>query len=104
MNSLNDFWTASSRDKHYEYYSIYGHVKVKMPSEKEKWLKYHDSQYQFKVLFILYVDFEIILKPVDEQYREMMSQMKTRQKNKTPYTEILNAHELSRWCVHSILV
>ena len=40
-----------------------------MPTEKEKWLKFHDGQYQFKVPFMLYADFESILKPVDEQYR-----------------------------------
>ena len=36
-----------SRDKHYENCSSNGHVKVKMPTEKEKWLKFHDGQYQF---------------------------------------------------------
>ena len=40
-----------------------------MPTEKEKWLKFHDGQYQFKVPFMLYADFESILKPVDERYR-----------------------------------
>ena len=48
MNCLNGFWTASARDKHYEYCSSNGHVKVKMPTEKEKWLKFHDGQYQFR--------------------------------------------------------
>ena len=27
---------------------------VKMPTEKEKWLKFRDGQYQFKVPFMLY--------------------------------------------------
>ena len=27
-----------------------------MPTEKEKWLKLHDGQYQFKVPFMLYAD------------------------------------------------
>ena len=42
MNCLNGFPTESTRDKHYEYYSS-AHVKVKMPTEKEKWLKFHDG-------------------------------------------------------------
>ena len=42
---------------------------------KEKWLKFHDGQYQFKIPFILYVDFESTLKPVDELYREKMKEM-----------------------------
>ena len=37
--------------------SSIGHVKVNMPSEKEKWLKFHDGQYQFKVPYMLYTDF-----------------------------------------------
>ena len=41
MNCLNSFRTESARDKHYEYCSSNGHVKVKMPSEKEK---FHDGQ------------------------------------------------------------
>ena len=49
-----------------QYCSSNGHVKVNMPTEKEKLLKFHDGQYQFKVPFMLYADFESILKPVDE--------------------------------------
>ena len=86
MNCLNSFRTESSRDKHYEYYSCNGHVKVKMPTEKEKWLKFHDGQYQFKVPFILYADFESILKPVSEQYRDKMNTMKAGRKGKASYT------------------
>ena len=33
MNCLNGFRTESTRDKHYEYCSNNGHVKVKMPTE-----------------------------------------------------------------------
>ena len=92
MNCLNGFWTASARDKHYEYCSSNGHVKVKMPTEKEKWLKFHDGQYQFKVPFVLHADFESILKPVDERYRDRMNTMKTDRKAKAPYTEKINTH------------
>ena len=44
---------------------------------------------------------ESILKPVDEQYREKMNKMKTERKAKTPYTEKINTHVPSGWCVHS---
>ena len=60
MNCLKGFWIESARDKHYEYFSSNGHVKVKLPSEKEKWLKFNEGPYQFKVLFMLYADFESI--------------------------------------------
>ena len=33
INCLNGFRTASTRDKHYEYWSSNGHVKVNMPTE-----------------------------------------------------------------------
>ena len=36
INCLNGFRTASARDKHYEYCSSNGHVKVNMPTGKEK--------------------------------------------------------------------
>ena len=37
-----------------------------MLTENVKWLKFYDGQYQFMVPFMLYADFESILKPVDE--------------------------------------
>ena len=101
MNCLTGFWTESARDKHYEYCSSNGHVKVKMPTKKEKWLKFRDGQYQFKVPFMLYADFENILKPVDERYRGKINTMKTERKGKTLYMEKINTHVLSGWCVHS---
>ena len=43
MNHLNGFQRDSARDKHYEYCSNNGHVNVKMPTEKEKWLKFNNE-------------------------------------------------------------
>ena len=80
MNCLNSFRTSSARNKHYGYCSSNGHVKVKMSSEKKNWLKFHNGQYQFKVTFMLYADFESILKPVDERYREKMNIIKAEKK------------------------
>ena len=102
MNCLNGFRTKSARDKHYEYCSSNGHVKVKMPSEKEKWVKFHDGQYQFKVPFMLCAGFvESILKPVDERYREKMNTMKAERKGEAPYTENINTQVPSGWSVRS---
>ena len=47
MNCLNSFCTVSARGKYYECSSSNGHAKVKMPSEKENWLKFHNGEYQF---------------------------------------------------------
>ena len=99
MNCPNGLWTELNRDKHYEYCSSNGHVKVKMPTEKEKWLKFHDGQYQFKVPFMLYADLESQL--VDGRYRDKMNTMRNERKGKIPYTEKINTHVRSGWCVHS---
>ena len=101
MNCLNGFRTDSARDKHYEYCSSNRHVRVSMPTEEENWLKFHDGQYQFKVPFMLYVNFESILKPVDKRYRDKMNKMKAGRKVKRPYTEKISKHIPSGWCVHS---
>ena len=100
INCLNGFRTESARDKHYEYCSSNGHVKVTMPTAEEKWLKFHDGQYQFKVPFMLYADFESILKPFDERYKDKMNTMKAGRKGKAPYTEKINTNVPSGWCVH----
>ena len=101
MNCLNGFRKASARDKHYEYCSSNGNVKVNIPTEEKKLLKFHDGQYQFKVPFMLYADFESILKPVDERYKDRMNTMKTERKGKASYTEKINTHVPSGWCVHN---
>ena len=71
------------------------------PLKKTKWLKFHDGQYQFKVPFALYTDFESILKPVDEWYRDQMNRMKAGRKGKASYTEQINTRVPLGWCVHS---
>ena len=98
---LQRFLHSISKDKHYEYCSSSGHVKVTIPTEKEKRLKFHDGQYQFKVPFMLYADFESILKSVDERYKHKMNRMKAGTKGKASYTKKINTHVLSGWCVHS---
>ena len=72
-----------------------------MLTEKEKWLQFRDGQYQFKVPFMLYADFESILKPVDEPYRNNVDRMKPGRKGKASYTEKINIHVPSKWCVLS---
>ena len=62
-----------------------------MTSGEEKWLKFHDNQYQ-SVPFMLHVNFESILKLVDEQYRDEMNQMNTKRKGNPAYIEKINSH------------
>ena len=101
INCLNGFRTESARDKHYEYCRDKGNVKIKMPSKDEKWLKYHDGQYQFKVPFVMYAEFESILIPVKERYEDRMKELKNNRKGTESYTKKVNRHVHSGWCVHS---
>ena len=50
---------------------------------------------------MLYADFESILKPVSEQYRDRMNTMKPERKGNASYMEKINTHVPSGWCVHS---
>ena len=56
MNCLNGFRIISPKNKHIDYYSSNGKVKVKM-AKREKWLKFHDRQYQFEFPFMLPLSF-----------------------------------------------
>ena len=89
MNCLIGFRKASARDKHYEYCSSNGHVKVDMPTEKEKIC---NGQYQFMLPFMLYADFESILRPVDEWYMNRMNRINAERKGKASYAEKINTH------------
>ena len=64
-------------------------------------VRFNDGQYQFMVPFMVYADFESILKPVDERYRDKINGMKTERKGKASYTEKINRHVPSVWCGHS---
>lgn len=50
---------------------------------------------------MLHVNFESILKPIDEQYREKMKKIKIKRKGNPAYTEKINTHVPGGWCVHS---
>ena len=63
MNCLQGFNKESSRDEHLDYCINNESVKVEMP-HRNPIVKYLDGQFQFKVPFIMYADFESILKPI----------------------------------------
>ena len=89
-NCLNGFESEIIRDEHYEYCRSKDSVRVEMPT-KNPIVKYADGQYQFKVPFLIYADFESILVPVSgaPNNPEMSS---TRGKN---------VHQPSGWCMYS---
>ena len=90
MNYLQGFNKESSRDEHLDYCINNESVKVEMP-HRNPIVKYSDGQFQFKVPFIMYADFESILKPIQgPENNRMISSMRG-----------INNHVPSGWCVCS---
>ena len=89
-NCLNGFTSEVSRDEHYDYCKTKESVRVEMPI-RNPLVKYTDGQYQFKVPFVIYADFESILVPLSgaDNNPEMSS------------TGGINIHEPSGWCMYS---
>ena len=89
-NCSNGFESEIIRDEHYEYCRSKDLVRVEMPT-KNPIVKYTDGQYQFKVPFVIYADFESILVPVSgaPNKPEMSS------------TRGINVHQPSGWCMYS---
>ena len=90
MNCLQGFTEESSRDEHLDYCINNESVKIEMPY-RNLIVQYSDGQFQFKVPFIMYADFESILKPI--QGPENNPRISS--------TRGINNHVLSRWCVCS---
>ena len=90
MNCLQGFNEESSRDKHLDYCINNESVKVEMP-HRNPIVQYSDGQFQFKVPFIMYADFESILEPIQGPENNMrISSMRG-----------INNHVPSGWCVRS---
>ena len=90
MNCLQGFWEESSRDEHVHYCKNYELVRIEMPHKKPI-VEYSDGQFQFKVPFIIYADFESILEPIQ-------GPGKNPRKSSTCG---VNVHTPSGWCAYS---
>ena len=90
MNCLQRFNEERSRDEHLDYGTNNESVKVEMPHKKPI-VQYSDGQFQFKVPFIMYADFESILEPIQGL------------ENKQPEDLFNERYQQSRsiWMVHS---
>ena len=93
MNCLQGFMQESSRDQHQVYCEDNKSVRVEMPKQGST-AEFKDGQNQFKVPFIMYTDFESIPEP--------MGPVEPGSPNPNqPYTNEVNQHMPSGWCVHS---
>ena len=93
MNCLQGFMQESSRDQHQVYCEDNESVRVEMPKQGST-IEFKDGQNQFKAQFKMYADFESIL--------EKMGPVEPGSPNlNQPYTNELNQHTPSGWCVYS---
>ena len=89
VNCLNGFEYEIIRNDLYEYCKHQDSVRVEMPTKDKSMVKYTDGQYQFKVPFVIYADFESILAPVSSAAGDPGK----------PSTGSINVHEPSGWCI-----
>ena len=90
MNCLQGFKEESSRDEHVGYCKDNKSVRIEMP-HKAPIVEYLDGQFQFKVPFIMYADFESILELI----------LGPSNNPRISTTRGINKHIPSGWCIHS---
>ena len=90
INCLQGFAEQKSRDEHCVYCRLNEAVRIEMPNRKPI-VQYSDGQYQFKVPFMMYTDFESILEPIQGASNNP----------NISSTRGVNVHTLSGWCVYS---
>ena len=88
MNCLQGFSEERSREEHIGYCKNNESVRIEMPHKKPI-IQYSDGQFQFKVPFIMYADFESILKPIQGPSNNP----------RISSTRDVNIHTPSGWCV-----
>ena len=88
MNCLQGFIEESSRNEHVGYCKNNSLVRIEMP-HKRPIAEYSDGQFQFKVLFIMYADFESILEPIQGLGNNP----------RISTTRGVNVHVPSGWCI-----
>ena len=85
LNCLQGFWEESSRDEQVRYCKNNELVRIEMPHKKPI-VEYSDGQFQFKVPFIIYADFESIL----ELYKDQVTTLGNHQRTALMYIPHLN--------------
>ena len=90
MNCLQGFWEEKSRDEHVGYCKDNESVRIEM-LHKKPIVEYSDGQFQFKVLFIMYADFESILKLISGPGNNP----------RISSTRGINVHVPAGWCIRS---
>ena len=92
MNCLQGFEREITRDEHRNYCLDNKSVKVEMPRKNPR-VEFCDSQFHFKVPFVMYADFESLLEPIQGPGNDPRASSMRGIKN----------HVHSGWCVYSEL-
>ena len=91
LNCLQGFHSEESRNKHFE--CCIDHEAVRIDIHKESsFMRFRSGQYQFKVPFIIYTDFEAILQVSEEE---------TDPDPLSSYTRDINHHVPSGFCTYN---
>ena len=90
INCLQGFAEKRSRDENLVYCRNNEAVRIEMPNRKPI-VQYSDGQYQFKVPFMMYADFESILEPTQG----------ASDNPNVSSTKGVNVHTPSGWCIYS---
>ena len=101
-NYLQGFNEEKSRNKHVGYCKDNESVRIEMP-HKAPIAEYSDGQFQFKVPFIMYADFESILELMGPVGPGLLHNPLLGQGNnpRISATRDINVHVPSGWCVHT---
>ena len=104
-NCLQGFSLEASRDEHQVYCENNETVIVEMPRKGSK-IEFCDGQNQFKVPFIVYADFELILEPIQGAECPSTAELGFTSGGPNlvptgPYTSEVTKHSPSGWCVYS---
>ena len=91
LNFLQGFHGKESRNKHFEC-CINNETDIIDMSEENSFMRFHSGQYQFKVPFVIYADFEAILQSSEEG---------TSPDPQTSYTRDINCHVPSGFCTYT---
>ena len=90
MNYLQGFTQELSRDQHQVYCKDNESVRVEIPKQGST-VEFKDGQGEFRVPYIMYADFESTVEPMDHLSSDPNH----------PYTNEVNQHTPSGWCVYS---
>ena len=89
-NGLQGFHKEISKNEHMTYCLNNESVRVEMPHKKPI-VEFCDGQYQYKVPFVMYADFESLLEPIQGPSKDPSG----------PWTTVINNHVPFGWCFYS---